>query len=191
MSHLGENAIEKANLLVNALLDLKGKVERRKSNVPTHPGIGLTRMQSKLNINMIRGGIKVNIIPDECLISIDRRLIPEESLEDARKELMDVISAVPDVAWELERVFSIPTVPPFDGPVVDNLVGIIKDTIGQGGKFGEMGSGDLSHIVAEWGGKGFGLGVIRPECNVHGKEEFVYQQDIEDLAKIIVRFLSI
>jgi len=191
LSHLGENAVEKTNLLVKALLDLKCRVEQRKSNVPVHPNTGLSRMESRLNINMIKGGIKVNIVPDECLVSIDRRLIPEENLEDARKELLDVMSSVPGVTWELGRVFTIPTVPPLDDPLVDGLVGIIRNTIGEGGKFGEMGSGDLPHIVAEWGGKEFGLGVIRPECNIHGKEEFVYLQDIEDLAKIIIRFLSI
>jgi hypothetical protein len=61
---------------------------------------------------------------------------------------------------------------------------------GGGGKFGEMGSGDLPHIVAEWGGKEFSLGVIRPDCNIHGKNEFVYQKDIEDLATVISRFVS-
>ena len=191
LSHLGDNAIEKANLLVKTLLELKCRVERRKSNVPVHPNTGLSRMEARLNINMIKGGIKVNIVPDECLVSVDRRLIPEENLEDARKELLDVISSVPGVTWELGRVFTIPTVPPLDDSLVDGLVGIIRDTIGEGGKFGEMGSGDLPCIVAEWGGKEFGLGVIRPECNIHGKEEFVYLQDIEDLAKIIIRFLSI
>jgi succinyl-diaminopimelate desuccinylase len=190
LSHLGENAVEKANLLVRALLDLKSKVVGRKSKVPVHPGTGLTNMEARLNVNMIKGGLKVNIVPDECLVSMDRRLIPEENLEDARKELMDALSSVPDVVWELERVFTIPTVPPCDDPLVDDLVDIIKDTTGQGGKFGEMGSGDLPHVVAEWGGKEFGLGTIRPECNIHGKDEFVYQQDIEDLAKIISRFLS-
>ena len=44
-------------------------------------------------------------------------------------------------------------------------------------------------IIAEWGGKEFGLGVIRPECKIHGKEEYVYLQDIEDLAKIIIRLI--
>ena len=34
-----------------------------------------------------------------------------------------------------------------------------------------------------------GLGVIRPECNIHGKNEFAYLQDIEDLAKMIAKFL--
>lgn len=191
LSHLGENAIEKASSLIQALLDLKHKVEQRRSNVATHPDTKLDRMEARLNINMIKGGIKVNVVPDECLISIDRRLIPEENLDDARKELLDTLASVPDVTWQLERVFSIPTVPPSNDPVVDELAGIIGDTIGGGDhKFGEMGSGDLDHIVAKWGGRAFALGVIRPECNIHGKEEFVYLQDIEDVAKIIARFLA-
>ncbi len=190
LAHLGENAIEKASLLIQALLDLKQKVEQRKSDVATHPDTKLDRMEGRLNINMIKGGIKVNVVPDECLISIDRRLIPEENLDDARKELLDTLTSVPGVTWQLERVFGIPTVPPSNDPIVDELAGIIGDTIGEGNKFGEMGSGDLDHIVATWGGRAFALGVIRPECNIHGKEEFVYLQDIEDVAKIIARFLA-
>jgi succinyl-diaminopimelate desuccinylase len=190
LSHLGENAIEKASPLIQALLNLKHKVEQRKSDVPTHPDTKLSRMEGRLNINMIKGGIKTNIVPDECLISVDRRLIPEENLEDARKELLDTLASVPGVTWQLEHVYSMPIVPPANDPVIDRLAGIIAHTIGEGNKFGEMGSGDLSHIVATWGCKAFGLGVIRPECNIHGKEEFVYLRDIEDVAKILVRFLS-
>jgi succinyl-diaminopimelate desuccinylase len=190
LSHLGENAVEKTVLLLDALLELKRKVEQRKSSVPTHPDTGLSRMQAKLNINMIKGGIKTNIIPDECLISVDRRLIPEENPEDAKKELLDTLVSVPGVSWELERAFIIPTVPPCDDPIVDRLAAAIRGVTGEGNKFGEMGSGDLSHIVAGWGGKTFGTGVIRPECNIHGKEEFVYLKDIEDAAKILARFVS-
>ena len=117
-------------------------------------------------------------------------MIPEESIEDARKELLDTLASVRGVTWQLERVHGIPTVPPADDPSVDRLADIVGNTIGRANKFGEMGSGDLSHIVAGWGCKAFGLGVIRPECNIHGKEEFVYLKDIEDVAKILARFLS-
>ncbi len=189
LSHLGENAVEKAGLLMSALLDLKQRIESRQSAVPTHPDTGLKRMVGRLNINVVKGGLKVNIIPDECLISVDRRLIPEETIEDARKELLDTMSSVPGVTWELERVFSIPTVPPNNDPIVDRLADIIRDTIGEGNKCGEMGSGDFLHIVDSWGGKVFGMGVIRPECNIHGKEEFVYLRDIEDTSRILARFL--
>ena len=151
LSHLGENAIEKSHILVKALLDLKYIVEQRKSSIPVHPNTGLNWMEARLNINMIKGGIKVNIVPDECLISIDRRLIPEENLEDARKELLDVLSSVPGVTWELGSVFTIPTVSPCNDPIVDELVGIIRDIIGEGGKFGEMGSGELPYYYCRVG----------------------------------------
>ncbi len=191
LSHLGENAVEKANLLVTALLNLKNKVVQRKSAVDVHPDTGLAKMESRLNINKIEGGLKVNIVPDQCLISVDRRLIPEENLEEAEKELMDTLSSVKGVNWGVDSIYRIPTVPPCQSPIVDELAGIIKEVTGQSGRFGEMGSGDLPYIVtSEWGAKEFGLGVIRAECNIHGKDEFAYQKDIEDLAEIISRFLS-
>ncbi len=190
LSNLGENAVEKAIPVMNSLMDLKNKVVQRKSKIPAHPDTGLDKMVARLNINMIRGGLKVNIVPDECVISIDRRLIPEENIDAARKEILDAISRVPDVRWEIASEFSIPCLTPVDNPVVDELASILKEVTGEGGKYGEMGSGDLANIVVnEWGGKEFGLGVIRPESNIHGNDEYVYQKDIEDLAEIIYRFL--
>jgi acetylornithine deacetylase/succinyl-diaminopimelate desuccinylase-like protein len=117
-------------------------------------------------------------------------LIPEENLDHVKKELLDVLYSVPGVNWELEQIFTIPTVAPCDDPLADQLADIIRDITGEGGKFGEMGSSDLPRIVAEWGSKVFGVGVIRPECNIHGKQEFVYLHDIEALASIITRFVS-
>jgi acetylornithine deacetylase/succinyl-diaminopimelate desuccinylase-like protein len=96
---------------------------------------------------------------------------------------------VADVGWEIEKVTTIPTVPPCQAPIVDELSAVLMEVIGESGKFGEMGSGDLPHVVAEWGGKEFGLGVIRPDCNIHGKDEFVYEKDIEALAEVISRFV--
>lgn len=190
MAHLGENAIEKSVPLLQALLDLKGRLGRKKSAVDVNPDTGLTKMIPRLNINMIEGGIKVNIIPDECRISVDRRLIPEENMEDAREELMAALGSVPDVEWETGSTFMIPTVPPCRAPLVDELAGIIRDVTGKTGKYGEMGSGDLAHIVAGWGGQVFSLGVIRADNRIHGIDEFVYLKDIEDLAEVIRRFLT-
>jgi succinyl-diaminopimelate desuccinylase len=191
LEHLGENAVEKANLLLTALLDLKGKVVQRKSEVAASPDTGLTRMEAKLNVNMVKGGLKVNIVPDKCTLSIDRRLIPEENLEEAEREIVETLFKVQGVEYEIENVFRIPPVPPCSGPLVDRLENIIREVTGQTGKFGTMGSGELSYIVnSEWGVKEFSLGVIRSDCQIHGKDEFVYRKDIEDLAEIIRRFLS-
>ena len=190
LSHLGENAVEKASLLIDALMELKAKIESRESTIPVDPETGITRMVPRLNINKINGGIKSNIVPDECLISIDRRLIPEENTTDAREEILETLSSVPGVVWEIVDEFKVPPIPPVEDPLIDELDLIIEDITGESGKYGMMGSGGLPQMVAEWGGKTLGLGVIRPECNIHGKDEFVYKRDIEDLAKIIAKFLG-
>lgn len=190
LAHLGKNAVEQANILVQRLLELKRNVLQRKSCIMVHPDTGLTTMEARLNINKMVGGLQINVVPGECVISLDRRLIPEENIENAEKELMDTLSSVERVDWEIERIFRVPTVPPCQGPVVDKLSGIIEGVTGHSGKFGEMVSGDMPYIAtAEWGAREFGLGTIRAECNIHGKYEFVYRDDIENLARIITMFL--
>ena len=191
LSHLGINAVEQSVPILQALLDLKSKVVQKKSRVAVHPDTGLKFMEPRLNINMIHGGLKVNIVPDECVISVDRRLIPEEKLEDAEKEIMDALAAVRGVDWEVKKVMTIPTIPPCEDPMVDELAAVIQKVTGRDGRYGEMGSGDLSPVVNhDWKGSDFGLGVIRTECNIHGKDEFVYRKDVEDLSKIIAEFLK-
>jgi len=144
-----------------------------------------------LNINMVQGGLKQNIIPDECTISIDRRLIPEENIATAEKEILETLNSVPGVRWEIDQVFRIPTAPPCEDPLVDELAEIIRNVTGSTGKYGEMGSGDFGPIATlEWHAKHFGTGVIRPNNNIHGKDEFVYQKDVTDLAVIIASFLA-
>lgn len=190
LSHLGVNAIEQAVPVLNALLGLKTQILQRKSMVPVHPETGLKFMEPRLNINMIHGGLKVNIVPDECIISVDRRLIPEENLGDAEKEIMETLTTVKGVDWELNKVMTIPTIPPCDDPLVNELAAVIQKVTGSSGRYGEMGSGDLGPIVhKDWNGTDFGLGVIRTENNIHGKEEFVYLKDVEDLSTIITDFL--
>jgi succinyl-diaminopimelate desuccinylase len=176
--------------LLQALLELKNKVVQRKSSVRTHPDTGLDRMEARLNIDKIDGGLKANIVPDRCVITIDRRLIPEENIADAEKEIIDCLSSVSGVNWEILSSFNIPAMPPCEDKIVDELAAVIQEVTSSSGKFGEMGSGDLSRIVCnEWQGQSFGLGVIRPECNIHGNDEFVYVKDMESLAEIIARFL--
>lgn len=190
MSHMGKNAVEGACQLANSLLELKKEVLKRKSCTPAAPDSGLEKMEPRLNINLIQGGLKVNIVPDECHLAIDRRLIPEEDITSAEDEIKKALDGLPDVEWEITNIFRIPPVPPLEDPLVDQLADIIYQVTGKTGKYGEMGSGDLGHIANfEWQAKHFGLGVIRPECSIHGRNEFVYINDIEDLATIIARFL--
>ena len=40
---------------------------------------------------MITGGVKTNVVADKCEVTIDRRILPNETIEGATKELQDVI----------------------------------------------------------------------------------------------------
>jgi succinyl-diaminopimelate desuccinylase len=50
--------------------------------------------------------VKTNVVPDRCTITVDRRLIPEEEIADARAQIMGAIQAAqredPDVRVEVE-----------------------------------------------------------------------------------------
>ncbi|MBO0720605.1 MAG: M20/M25/M40 family metallo-hydrolase, partial [Blastocatellia bacterium] len=73
--HLGENAITRMARLVIALEE-----EGLRLNHTLHPLVGAPT----LNVGIIQGGTQVNIVPYECSIEVDRRIIPGEDLADVQ-----------------------------------------------------------------------------------------------------------
>jgi acetylornithine deacetylase len=73
--HLGVNAI---TLMARVILALEEEQEQLSST--KHPLVG----SPTLNVGVIQGGAQVNIVPDQCFIEIDRRLIPGEALTDVQ-----------------------------------------------------------------------------------------------------------
>lgn len=192
-AYLGENAVEKAILLMQPLLELQKDIIRKRSKIPASPELGIQHMQPNLSITMIHGGIKVNIVPDECVVSIARRIIPEENIDDVEKEIMNALNSVSDVRWEVKTIMRSPTVPPtYDEPVSGRLAEIIGAVTGGTGKYGAMGTLPIDPVALEWQAKIFGTGLSRSlESNAHGKNECVYQRDIEHLSEIIAQFIAV
>lgn len=78
----GINAISKIAKLINAI---DGEL------IPTydenqHPLLG----SPTINVGVISGGILVNIVPDECSIDIDRRILPGETFENVADEVLEL-----------------------------------------------------------------------------------------------------
>lgn len=187
---LGENAVENAIRLCQPLIKLGEEVIQKRSQVPCDPNFGLTYLQPNLTITMIHGGIKVNVVPDECVISLARRVLPEENIETVEKEILSVLNSVPGVRWDLKRtMFLRPFPPTLDEPEADKLAQIVEQVTGIKGKYGAMGSVPLDPIGFEWKAKIFGVGIIKPENNPHGIDEFIEIKEVEKLAEIIERFL--
>lgn len=68
--HLGVNAISGMARVVLAL-----EADQARLAAKPHPLLG----PGTCNVGVIRGGVQVNFVPDECAIEIDRRLLPGET----------------------------------------------------------------------------------------------------------------
>ena len=51
-------------------------------------------MKSTVNLGMFHGGHNTNVVPSACTVEIDRRLLPDEKVKDAFKELKRVVDGV-------------------------------------------------------------------------------------------------
>jgi succinyl-diaminopimelate desuccinylase len=189
-AYLGENAVENAIKLCQPLLKLGEEVGRRVSRIPCDPSYKVPYLQPNLTITMVHGGIKVNIVPDECVISVARRILPEEDIEAAEKEILDTLRSVAGVRWDVKRIMYVRPFPPaIDEPEVEKLSRIVRQVTGKTGRYGTMMTVPLDTIGFEWQAQIFGIGLMRPENNPHGIDEFVYIKDVENLAAIIENFI--
>lgn len=91
LQHQGENAFERMVQVVQRLQELKQEVEQR----ATKYNIGAD--QARQSILMLGGqsggGANFNVVPEECWFTIDRRINPEENLDDEKAKLIAVLES--------------------------------------------------------------------------------------------------
>lgn len=90
--HLGINAIRHMAQLI-----LRLEEEHEKLAAKTHPLLG----PATCNIGVIRGGVQVNFVPDECVIELDRRLLPGEKAEVVLDGYRQLLTSIPDIDAKL------------------------------------------------------------------------------------------
>lgn len=95
LSLMGVNALEEMIPILFELKKLKEKVETRQSK--DIPGLPDPKTKDKrnltplFNLDVINSGEKANIIPDFCSLIINRRIIPDENIEDVKEEILEAI----------------------------------------------------------------------------------------------------
>lgn len=91
--HLGRSAITAMARVVLAFEEATRALEGR-----THPLLGT----ATCSIGLIHGGRQINIVPDECAIEVDRRLLPGESAAEVLAGYRRLAGAIPGVDVEVE-----------------------------------------------------------------------------------------
>ncbi|MDF2954584.1 MAG: Acetylornithine deacetylase/Succinyl-diaminopimelate desuccinylase [Candidatus Alkanophagales archaeon MCA70_species_2] len=195
-SFIGENAIEKANLLLNELLRLKGVVERRTSKIPCSQFLrelaGVERMRAVFNVTMINAGIKENVVPERCELRGDRRYLPEERLEEVLRELEECFKKATEKHGIRARWRFKPLYPPMFTEPSESFVREVRRNASAAFRremdvIGVQGSLDVAYAVQKTGQKACAFGVGRSvESNAHAPNENVRLEDLLNYTKFLM-----
>jgi acetylornithine deacetylase len=100
----GRNAIYGAARVVETIRRLHEELAGHR-----HPLLG----PATWSVGLIRGGTGTAMVPDRCRISVDRRLLPGESGEDAQRQIDDALASLElasdDLAARTELLMEIPS----------------------------------------------------------------------------------
>ena len=96
----------------------------------SHPLTG----RAQCSVNVIHGGVQVNIIPEHCEIEVDRRTVPGEDggevVSEVEKLLDKLRQADPDLVVEQKRPYIDPPLSPAGG---EAFVEIVQKTLAKAG----------------------------------------------------------
>jgi succinyl-diaminopimelate desuccinylase len=168
-SWLGTNAIHGAG----AVLDRLSSYEARTVDVD-----GLTYCEG-LNAVAIVGGVAGNVIPDECVITVNHRFAPDRSEEQALAHVRAVFAG-----YDVEVTDSAPGARPgLDSPVAAAFAAAVGGT-----PRGKLGWTDVARF-GQLGIPAVNFGPGDPNL-AHKPEECVSVQQVLDAEGALVRFLT-
>ncbi len=184
LQHKGENAFERMHRVVERLQELKREVEQRITNF--NGGAEQARNSILMLGGQTGGGANFNLVPEECWFTVDRRINPEENLEEERAELMGVLEnckreGIP-LEWEILQEGRSATCRK-EEPLGEALARSVRTVTGEPPRF-EMCPGLLeTRFYAEQGvsAYAYGPGLLSV---AHGPKEYVDLRKVTDCAAI-------
>lgn len=95
---VGDNAIYQ---MVKVIDDLRGQIDPQLAQ-RSHPLLG----RPTFTVSTIHGGLGVNIVPDQCAITVDRRTLPGERPDDVIAELQAAVATIEGVRVVVQDPFA-------------------------------------------------------------------------------------
>lgn len=140
----GDNAIERMIRLINALQGELAPCLASRADGEAH---------STMNLGQFHGGTNTNVVPSECTVEIDRRLLPDETVDSAFREIAKIIGAVgePEGSFDAELLtgtngFKAPR----NGVAVAALCSAVEARTGKAARFATaVGASDGRHFASD------------------------------------------
>jgi len=192
---LARNAIHDMIPVMSSLLELSKDVEKRVSEIKYMSQGQVSNIRPSLNLDVIHAGVKVNIIPDECTLLLDRRVSPEEDPDMAEKEIMRIIEEEkaknPELDLRVESgMLHTNFLSPSDSRYLQALKSVYRRITGLdpfvGGSTGALDAcysvrRDIPTVT---------FGAATPDSNTHGSNESVSVDDLVAYAQIVSHSLE-
>jgi succinyl-diaminopimelate desuccinylase len=155
MPGLAVNAAEQMARVIHAFeTELKPRVSTRLSAAPVEPAAA---RRPSLNLNAIHagqalGGWQTPAVPDRCTAVFDRRFIHEESFEEVRAEIVELVDEL-GIAYELRDLMCVdPLLGDPEGRLAQAAASAVRDALGVDASFiSSPGTYDQKHVVRRGG----------------------------------------
>ncbi len=188
---LSDNAIYRATGFVEKLKRYHSQVSKIRSKLRAPPEAPYSKVHGRFTITMIHGGEKENVIPGECEVRFDRRLIPEEDAKQAEADLHTHITELAGKDGTTIDEFKI--LNKVDGyftdakhPFVKHFSSIAKQVWGEPLPIAADLGGNDGAQLAQAGIPVVCFGTIRHDTNYHAHNEFVYLKDIQVVRDVLI-----
>ncbi|MGH9759884.1 MAG: M20 family metallopeptidase, partial [Blastocatellia bacterium] len=191
-----DNAIEKMLVLVEAVKALQGRrvppppgmdshfEEARRLLESSEDGKGLGWIVDSISVSpgIVSGGVKVNVIPQECAMSIDMRAPVGMTHAQLESEVLRLLTSTPikskDWKYEWELVTE-PVYTPPDSEIVRLMSHNVTNIVGK----------KPALCVVHWGAdtrlwqyRGVPVAIYGPPSrNMGGTDEYVHEEDFENV----------
>jgi acetylornithine deacetylase len=183
--HTGINAITKMVKVVSALQDGIGL--RLASHV--HPLVGMPT----LTVSIIHGGIDRCIVPDRCVIDIDRRLVPGETPAEALAEVESIFASLraDDPELDVRSILPVTEDPPVEAPVDSHIVAVAATACAEVAGTGQPRGAPYGTDASQLAPKGVTCILLGPGSidQAHTTDEYVELPQVEMAAEIYRRIM--
>jgi succinyl-diaminopimelate desuccinylase len=179
MPERGQNAITAASRLI---VDLENELVRRVRE-HRHELLG----NSSINVGTIHGGRRTNVVPDECVVTVDRRLMPGEASADALDELVNFVGERGSLSVEaIGAAFETPA----DHWLVEAAVAAVEDVLGAPAQIGGLNGSSDARFYAD--GAGIPTIILGPGSmeQAHIADEYVEIEQLGAAARIYERLIT-
>lgn len=204
MPFLGDCAVRHMSAVLDSIEnDLIPRLASRKTDANIVPP---PARQSTINLNSLHGGepeqdagytgFSSTCVPDSCRLVLDRRFLPEESIESVKAEIVEMLDDIgrkrPGFEYRIREIFSVPTVlTDKNSPIVQRVRDGIRTVLGvEAEMVMSPGTYDQKHVSMIGGLDNciaYGPGILDL---AHQADEWISVDDMVDSAKVMAHAMT-